>query len=261
MKCESCGNNLNIEDEVCPYCGRPNPFALKHQRDMEHYSEEFTETKENVEKVTASFTGMIARITVVLALIVLTVIFTYLKNDGIYRIISSKKQSDIKRNEQKYENMMDSYESSGQWKRMADFYYDRQLSYDSRFINYNRVADMASDYWQIFFCLREYGDNRYHSGPSDTALTVAKSLEDAYSIMNRTDYSGTYYDQSYSAVHKGSMQRINSDINAVLITYADLSEDEIKRLADCSEIRKQEIITAGIRRLHGNETRENGNEE
>ena len=45
MKCKYCGNNLNIEDKFCPYCGRPNPFAQKHQEEMERYEKDYSETK------------------------------------------------------------------------------------------------------------------------------------------------------------------------------------------------------------------------
>ena len=51
MKCEHCGYNLQLEDRFCPYCGKPNPFAAQHQREMEQ--------RQEAEKTAASLRGKV----------------------------------------------------------------------------------------------------------------------------------------------------------------------------------------------------------
>ena len=50
MKCQCCGGNLNIEDKFCPQCGILNPFAVKHQEEMERYEDDYRQTKEDMLK-------------------------------------------------------------------------------------------------------------------------------------------------------------------------------------------------------------------
>ena len=48
MKCKNCGGEIRLEDLYCPYCGSPNEESIKHARDMQHYQNEFRQTKEDV---------------------------------------------------------------------------------------------------------------------------------------------------------------------------------------------------------------------
>lgn len=48
MKCSNCGNNLEIDNEVCPFCGSVNPIAKQHREDMKKYAKDYDVTKENV---------------------------------------------------------------------------------------------------------------------------------------------------------------------------------------------------------------------
>ena len=41
MKCDHCGANIGLEDKVCPYCGKINPYAQQHQQQMQHYQQQF----------------------------------------------------------------------------------------------------------------------------------------------------------------------------------------------------------------------------
>ena len=64
MKCEHCGNNLGIEDEKCPYCGKENKFAWKHNKDMDRYEADYESVKEEVLSNSRHFNGLAVRITI-----------------------------------------------------------------------------------------------------------------------------------------------------------------------------------------------------
>lgn len=260
MKCEGCGNNLNIEQKFCPYCGRPNPFAIKHQKDMEQYEKEFTETKQGVERATASFTGMIARITVVLLLVVLTIFFTYMKNQGVYSLNHARKEADLEKNGKKYAEVMDDLEKNDQWKKMVDYFYAHDLSYSDDLSHYSRVVNAAYSYWDIFYDLRQCEESDYQNELSYSAQSISNSLDDAYSTIYRTDYKGEYNDRYYTDTHKNSMKRILSDMNAVLKTYAGFSDEELKQLPDMSDAKKQVTIEEHLEKLYGDRSEDSSDE-
>ena len=78
MKCEHCGYNLQIEDSFCPYCGQPNPFAVRHQREMQHFSREFQKTKQDVLEKSSRFNRRTVRITITAVLIAACAVMAFL---------------------------------------------------------------------------------------------------------------------------------------------------------------------------------------
>ena len=45
MVCKHCGNQLSLEDEICPFCGMENEAAKKHTEEMRHFSGQFHQVK------------------------------------------------------------------------------------------------------------------------------------------------------------------------------------------------------------------------
>lgn len=78
MKCSNCGNNLTIDNEVCPYCGSKNPYAVKHREDMKRFSQDYDDTKKEVVEKSGRFnerTFKIAIVAVTIAAIAILAFF------------------------------------------------------------------------------------------------------------------------------------------------------------------------------------------
>ncbi|MGN0156099.1 MAG: hypothetical protein ACI39N_02540, partial [Lachnospiraceae bacterium] len=73
MKCKYCGANLAIEDEKCPFCGKPNPFMTKHRSEMKRFTKEFEKTKSEVIEKSNRFNSWTIRVTVIAVLVALNV--------------------------------------------------------------------------------------------------------------------------------------------------------------------------------------------
>ena len=71
MKCQHCGNNLNIEENYCPYCGQPNPFAVKHQEAMRRFEKDYERTRKDVLEQSSRFNRHTVRITILAVLVAL----------------------------------------------------------------------------------------------------------------------------------------------------------------------------------------------
>ena len=102
MKCPTCGANLQIEDEKCPFCGNPNPFAVKHQQDMRQYRQEFQETKQEVEKKTLHFNFFTARIAVIAVLLMMILGMVFVINEGPHYLWARRVERDIAKNMENY---------------------------------------------------------------------------------------------------------------------------------------------------------------
>ena len=85
MKCDFCGANLTIDDEVCPYCHTPNTHYVKHREDMHRYEQDYQSTKTEVYE-TAGKTSKKATQIAVLAVLGLLFLGSIVMNNSIWTI-------------------------------------------------------------------------------------------------------------------------------------------------------------------------------
>lgn len=245
MKCPTCGANLQIEDEKCPFCQNPNPFAVKHRQDMQRYQQEFQETKQEVERKTLHFTFVTARIAVIAALLVMILGMIYAINEGPYRIWSSRVKKDIAKNAQEYRAELGACEEAGQWRKLYAFYDVKNLDSTRDFQDYTVFHFMIFDYKSI---LNEM--TRIREGTvEDTAAVsskIASHLDSFYKSAGRVTYESAYYDDNYSPVHTASYERIQEELEAALYVYCHLTKEELSAFPDCSLSKKAALIETGM---------------
>ena len=262
MKCPTCGANLQIEDEKCSFCGNPNPFAVKHRQDMKHYHQEFQKTKKEVEQKTNRFTFVTVKVTVIIALIVLTIGVSYLKEEGYYRIEANRIRRDIAKNRQSYAAQMAAYEEEGNWLGLHAFYNAKEIYYDSdSFREYVAVYNAAYNYKGILdYITRGYSDSDYYNA-GEVSRWLADYLDRFYDCEQRISYSGDYYNVSYAPEHREALACMQEDLDAVLMTYCHLTKEELELLPDYSAAKKQALIEEGLLRENKDEDKEEGTEE
>ena len=262
MKCPTCGANLQIEDEKCSFCGNPNPFAVKHRQDMKHYHQEFQKTKKEVEQKTNRFTFVTVKVTVIIALIVLTIGVSYLKEEGYYRIEANRIRRDIEKNRQSYDAQMAAYEEEGDWLGLYAFYNAKEFYYDSEnFREYMAVYNASFEYKTILdYITRGYSDSDYYNAGA-VSRWIADCLDRFYGYEQRISYSGEYYNDSYAPEHMDALARMREDLDAVLMTYCHLTKEELELLPDYSTAKKQSLIEEGLLRENVNGDKGEGTEE
>ena len=111
MKCQSCNAPLSIEDEKCPYCGAPNPEAIKHRQEMRMFSGEFQKTRSSVLKVSSEHAGKSMRI-VILCVMTVLLILSFLFVGFSWDIASAMTKWQAAANSEKYCTLLDEYEAS-----------------------------------------------------------------------------------------------------------------------------------------------------
>lgn len=262
MKCPTCGANLQIEDEKCPFCGNPNPFAVKHRQDMKHYHQEFQKTKNEVEQKTNRFTFVTVKVTVIIVLIVLTVGVSYLKEDGYYRIEANRIRRDIEKNRQSYNAQMAAYEEEKDWLGMYAFYNAKELYYDSEsFREYMAVYNASFNYKGVLDYAPCGRSNTDYYNAGNVSRWLAEYLDRFYDYEQRISYSSDYYDASYAPEHMEALACMREDLDAVLMAYCHLTKEELELLPDYSTAKKQSLLEEGLLRENVDENKGEETEE
>lgn len=255
MKCPTCGANLQIEDEKCPFCQNPNPFAVKHQQDMRHYQQEFQKTKQEVEKKTLHFNSFTARIAVIAALLVMILGMLYVIDEGPYRLWSVRVKRNISENREDYRAELAACEEAGQWREMYALYDVKSLDHTSDFQDYRVVSFVIFDYKYILNQMTSFREEKGNDAVT-VSNSIATHLDSFYRSTGRINYEGTYFDNNYTPEHMESFSRMQEDLEAALSVYCHLTKEEVAALADYSVVKKAALIEEGLHR----ETDEGGKE-
>lgn len=248
MKCPTCGANMQIENEKCPFCGNPNPFAIKHQQDMKYYHSEFQKTKEEVEQKTGRFTSAAVKIPIILILAILILVVINTRRDIETTIRVHKIEKDIKLHEQEYREALDAYELAGDWVGLSTLYSEKKLSYVDTFVEYSTIKHAAFEYEFLLSDIMRHNEESSYNNAENLAPRIADGLESFYKNVYRIGYESEYYDAQYTPVHKEALERINEDMDAVLFAYCHLTKEEIEKLPDYSVTMKSSLIEAGLLR-------------
>lgn len=248
MKCPSCGANLQIEDEKCPFCGKENPFAVKHRRDMHYYNREFHQARQSVEQKTERFTSSAVKITVIAVLLTLNIIMAFLTAEGPYQIWKMQTNRDIQKNYEAYEAQLAAYEEEGNWCAMEEFYEAKSLSMGQNYHEYRVVVNAANSYKYIMQMLMNYASEEGYIDARECGERVADSLDYFYAYIDRTEYQYEDYDICYEGRQGEALERMRADMEAVLIAYAHMTPEEVQSLADYSKSKKTSLIEEGLLR-------------
>lgn len=248
MKCPTCGADLQIEDEKCPFCGNPNPFAVKHQQDMRYYHQEFQKTKREVEQKTGHFTAFAAKITVTAILAVLVIVMCIMAQSGPYIIWKNRVRKDLQNNMQAYQTQMQTYEQEGDWFALYSFYDAKNLSYGESFREYRVIYYAVFDYRSILNCVLSHEEEDVYYSAEVIAPRIADYLDGFYQSVERTDYGGAFYDDNYTPQHLDALARLRGDLEAALMAYCHLTEEEVSVLSDYSTAKKGNLIKEGLLR-------------
>ena len=245
MKCPTCGANLQIEDEICPFCGNPNPFAVKHDRDMRHYRQEFQETKREVERRTLHFNTFTARIAVIAVLLVMVMGMVFAINDGAYYLWSSRVKKDVAKNTEKYRAELNVLEEAGEWRRLHAFYDAKSLDSTRDLKDYTVLYFMIYDYKSILNEITRLQEDDVDDLAA-AASKMSSHLDNFYKAVGRISYESAYYDDCYSKTHMASYERMQEELEAVLSVYCHLTDEEISVLPDYSLVKRAGLIEEGL---------------
>ncbi len=242
MKCNSCGNNLHIEDAVCPHCGVPNPHYVQHRKDMARYKEDYRKVRGHVVGKSGFFAKWTVKITIVAVLLVVELTLIIMKNNA-WNLAYNSSERQAKKNYEEYAELLDSYEATGNYSAFYVFYELKKLLFCEKYDSYDAVAEACRlhgtiryDFAYIIQC--ESKENKI------SALEgLSRRISEFYSAIEpkENDKRG-----EYSEVHMRTMEQLKRDVEMILVTYGGISPEDAQNFSEMSEGNRRVALEEGL---------------
>ena len=243
MKCEHCGNNLALEDEVCPYCGKENKLAKKHNRDMSKYEADYASVRNEVLSNSRRFNGFTIRITIIAVLVAL-IAFVLLCLSRSYDIRYEREQKLIMAHIDEHTANLDRLIESRDYQGVYYYCQVNNLSYSDKLNDYYIAYTSSGQFKQ----LTEY---IYYLFEEDSYVSPEEAMEHIAGIMERileirdpeSDYEKKKYYNNEEV--KAFVNDLTDRAELLIKGYFELSDDDMREFESLSKARKQLMLEEG----------------
>lgn len=236
MKCEFCGSNIDIESDVCPYCGMKKSQFQEHRKAMKRYDRAFRRTRDTVVEQNRKFSRKAGAITII-CILAAAILILLICRIQIYDIYRFSKNISLMREADEHTAKLDKLEETGHYEEFADYYLENELYF---------VDDKApySEYSLLFLLASDYEDAVTQLSallfPTETDTVLpGDRLEyfvESYDRMvkNYNTYvadreTQLHYDEScYLEKHLDSMDAMIQNLHQFLTAYFGIDEDRIE---------------------------------
>jgi len=246
MKCEYCGNNLGIEDAVCPYCGKENKFAKKHNKDMRKYSAAFDSTREEVISNSKRFNSLTVRITVIAVLAALiAIMFVLLSNN--YEIRSAREEKIVAKNAGMYRKELDRLMDENDYLTLYYYMQSNRISYSDSLEEYYMVYNACHTYHTFMDYMNYLIDENTHMTDEEAIESISEIIDRMYTYANPTsEYEIKKY---YSDRNMEFINGVLDHMTTIVKGYFNLSDEEMDSFATLSKAKKQLLLEEGYSRV------------
>ncbi len=244
MKCPYCSAPLMIEDEICSYCGKENPYFTKHREEIKEFTEEFEETHQEVLQKVTRTSHISTRIIIICVLLVLNLLF-FLGYTVIWEVEYWYRDWYTNHNEVQIRATLEAYSDAGDVLGLSE-YCDNQISiYGTNIKDYYIVELTARQYTTIYRNLLDLtvlqGSSYYTT--AECAENIAQSLTYYYDYITPREYSDPDY---FNEEHQATIDMITEKLEVLLEAYVNIPPEEIPALLELSEARRAIAIEEGV---------------
>lgn len=245
MKCEFCGNNLGIEDEVCPACGKANSFANKHTKDMKKFKSRYDSTRDEVMENSRRFNKMTVRITTVSVLVTLITISLILLGNN-YEIKKLREESRIEKNKAEYTAQLDKLIEERDYSGVYMYSSAKKLSYSDQMDEYRIICEISRSYWNYL----EYSDYLFNENSymdeSEAISRLADLAESIHDYNNPSEWEKEHY---YNEKTVSYINDLSDHVDVLIKGYFHISDEDMEHFWELSEARRKLLMEDG----YGNE--------
>lgn len=242
MKCKNCGNNLEIDNAFCPYCGTPNPVAKKHREDMKKYERDYDATKREVLSNSRRVSDRAIKITAIaLTVAAIAVLIPFVsRTDSLGR--SAQKSKAASNSEQYLPQLQELIKAEDYLavNELAKAHMLNQYSvYDGKYSAVFSVSSMYSDLLQeIGIVLDKKGQipNGAFSTIGWDIKSIGSRVKDKYDISEECE--------EY-------LKHIERDTILLLETYLNISEEQYYEMQNISDSKRNLMVEEAVNELRG----------
>ena len=237
IKCRYCGGEVGLEENFCPYCGRPNEQAQGHHRDMASFRRRYAETEAAVVDRAEHYSRVIPRVILVLVLLFAAVAM-WIVAAGAWRYPESMRSRAALRDPEAVKATLDGYLEQGDYLSFASYMEFNDIqTYDTPFAEYSDVRWCAT-YYQTFvidmeriLLQRDRESWERYSASSDIRFLCS-------ALDSFTETYARAMEDAPSEFHRACMEDMNANILAMLRVYFNVSEEEAADFLALSENQK-----------------------
>ena len=247
MKCQYCGGDISLQDQICPHCGRVQEKAVRYEEEMQRFEEAFEDTRQEVLSRSVSNTrGIAIRLIVIVALIIAS-IWCAAHADS-WSVRNARRTREANSSREAFTQRIEEYLDAGDYMGLSSFseYYD--LMSNDHYRKYYAVLWAVSDYSRIYKSVAAVvyadPDKAAKDGLSYEINRIAQSLKNYYENAGPGKYSwDERIDQEKAAEVIG---RLDGDISALMAAHLGISQEEADSLRSLSDGTRTLIIEEAV---------------
>lgn len=227
LECESCGANLTLKNETCPYCNAPNPDAIEHVKQLRYYQEKYQKTKSDVVSE-AQLKGPLRTRRLIVGTLLFVMIASAIFCFSAYDIRSGIQNSKANSHKHKYIQEAYSYMNEDNALGLHTNSCILSLSYEN---NLSRITGISNHFVDSQLYLTSLGTANYpYYWKTDTIVdSLASStnrfienfnyiMSDEYAMNNEKDDLN---------VHRSYARNTKKKLDDLYIYYLDMNQEEL----------------------------------
>ncbi|MCR5767028.1 MAG: hypothetical protein K6G45_00855 [Lachnospiraceae bacterium] len=239
MKCISCGGEIGLTDEKCPYCGRVITETAGHRTDLKAYRKRTENAKRGVSKAISSNMPIIISAVVMVILIVAIGVAVYVENNAYtFRSEGMRKES-VKKYEE-FSAEIEKYLEAGDYTGFAAFKeYHNIAEWEAPYDDLKLLWEMAYDYNSLVSNIESvvmFGQDASWYRPEFDISDCRRAIDEFYNEYDRKQ-SEIESDPYAAYIHD---MKEKADI--MLKVYLGLDETEREAFLASSDIDREAYL-------------------
>lgn len=238
MKCEKCGGNLTLEDVVCPHCEALNEHAVEHIREMNRYKKEFEGTKDTVEAVAKSHSGIMVRIVTICVLVVLIIVCGIIYGEA-YSIRRNINRSKANKELAENQTILNRYIEDKDYNSFYAFVYGNDIeTYKGDYEEYEKLYFITMQYTLIYDTVMKLNDKATYTDKEYYKERLINTVNEFYRVFNKQEYcyvgdAGRDYEVA---------KDVENRMKAFFVTYLGFSPEDLEGMDELTNAQRSVLI-------------------
>lgn len=243
MKCIYCGNNLNIDDKFCGFCGKENVHAQKHREEMEHFRDDYNRTKGVVIEKSGRTVSIIAKGTIIVGLVLICLLILIATSNS-YRIRDWVAKVEISKDINTHISILDRLENDRDFFGLTSYYESNELYFSKDLSGFRAIVNMSSNYLYIYN--NTFQLLNYEKYPYTSKEKLIEHVSDYIkSFYDRFKYN-EYEPEQYSETHMAAMEDLRTELETFIHVYLNVPREDIETFQDISSGKIQFIVERSV---------------
>jgi hypothetical protein len=183
MKCISCGGEIGLTDERCPFCGCVVTETAGHRAELKSYKTKSEKTKRGLAKTLAENVPLAISAVVMVVLFIACVVAFYVE-DNAYIFRSDSMRRDSVKNYEEYSAEINKYLEAGDYTGFAAFKeYHNIAEWEAPYDDLNLLWKMAYEYTSLVSDIESatmFGEDASWYNPESDVSDCRRSIYDFY---------------------------------------------------------------------------------